>query len=259
MISFIEKGKGTPLIFLHGMGLNAKSWRYQLDAFADTYRVIALDLPGYGESPALKDISFANYARALHTFIQKQNLDKSILVGHSFGGMLTQEYMALYPDQIKAAVLYGTSPSFGNPEGEWQKAFIKARLKPLDEGKSMPELAEGMAKNMMGSGAREGLKLAINAISATSEATFRNSVWCLTSFNQRANLDNINVPALLIVGEEDRNAPASMMQKMASKITSSNYVCLPTLGHLAHLENPQVFNEALASFLKGVEERSLVT
>ena len=254
MISFIEQGQGQPIVFLHGMGLNAASWQYQLDAFGKDYRAIALDLPGYGDSPALAEVTFTHYAKVLDDFIRKHGLEKLILVGHSFGGMLVQEHLALYPNQIKAAVLYATSPAFGNPEGEWQQAFIRARLKPFEEGKSMPELAEKMMMNMAGSGGTgEGLELAKSAMAATRDETFKSSVWCLTTFDQRANLANIDMPTLLIVGEEDQNAPAPMMEKMASKIPSAEYVCLEKLGHLAHLENPTLFNDALASFLKGVE------
>ena len=255
MIHFTEQGQGIPLIFLHGMGLNAESWRYQLGAFSGDYRVIALDLPGYGHSAPLEEVSFAAYAQALQGFIRSHTLEQPILVGHSFGGMIVQEYLALYPRSVRAAVLFATSPAFGNPQGEWQQAFIKSRLKPFEEGKHMSDLADGIVENMIGSGAKgAGLGLARTALAATSDETFKASVWCLTTFDQRENLSKIDVPTLLLVGEEDKSAPPTVMEKMASKIQRSQYVCLPKLGHFAHLENPTLFNNELSAFLKGVKQ-----
>lgn len=258
-LSMLEKSQGQALIFLHGMGLNAETWRYQLNAFAPHYKTIALDLPGYGKSEALNDVSFTNYARALHTFVQEHNLLKPILVGHSFGAMIAQEYLALYPNELSAVVFYGTSPTFGKPEGKWQQAFIKAHLGPLEEGKSMLELADILIKRMSApqekpsAETQDALELARSAIATASADVFKSSVHCLTSFDQRENLAKINIPSLVIVGEEDKNAPAVMMQSMADAIQNAQFTCLAKLGHLAHLENPPLFNAALRSFLESLE------
>ena len=72
----------------------------------------------------------------------------------------------------------------------------------------------------------------------------------ITQFDRRANLPNIAVPTLLIAGGEDTNSPAPMMEKMAGKISGSKYVELPGTGHLAPVENPEVFNHHLTQFLK---------
>jgi 3-oxoadipate enol-lactonase len=82
--------------------------------------------------------------------------------------------------------------------------------------------------------------------------TYRAAVECIVTFEQRANLANINVPTLVLAGETDTNAPAPMMEKMAAKIPGARYVCLPELGHLANLEDPQAFDAALNDFLNSV-------
>ena len=153
-IGYLEKGQGPALVFLHGIGGNAATWRYQLDEFADAYRLIALDLPGYGHSEPLPAATFPGYAQWLYNVLAAHQVNKPVLVGHSFGGMIVQEYLALYPGQTRAVVLLGTSPAFGRQDGEWQQKFIKARLGPLDEGKTMAELAPGMVKGLVGSGAK---------------------------------------------------------------------------------------------------------
>jgi 3-oxoadipate enol-lactonase len=249
--SFVDKGKGRPIVLLHGMTSDAGTWRYQLEVFADRFRVIALDLPGFGACDSLQQMTFDALCRWLHEFLVEHQLKDPVLVGHSFGGMIVQAYLAAYPGQTAGVVLYGTSPAFGPKEGAWQQAFIRACLQPLDDGKTMIELAPDGVENMVGSGAgAQGIALATEGYSLVAEESFRAAVHCLADFDQRDNLGSIDVPCLVLVGEEDRNAPAKMMKKMADTIPGSQYVCLPRLGHLAHLENPLLFNETVNGFLQ---------
>ena len=249
-IGHLEKGTGQPIIFLHGIGGNAQTWHYQLDAFRNEYRTIALDLPGYGTSAPLSAMSFPALAKWLDDSLDRLEVEEPILVGNSFGGMIAQEYLATYPGRAKAVVLYGTSPAFGRKDGDWQQKFVRARLQPLDDGKTMVELAPKIASGLVGSGATaEGVALVQEGIAAVPEETFRAAVHCLVDFDQRENLSKIDIPCLVLVGEEDTNAPAPMMEKMASKIPGALYCCLPTLGHVAHAEDAIVFNRALAEFL----------
>ncbi len=251
----VERGADQPLVFLHGIGGNAETWRYQLDIFRERYRAIAFDLPGYGHAPPLAETNFPALAEWLHGSLRALEIEQPILVGHSFGGMIVQEYLATYPGQTKAVVLYGTSPAFGRKDGDWQQKFVRARLQPLDDGKKMVDLAPQIVAGLVGSGAKpEGIALAQAGVAATTEEAFRRSIHCLVDFDQRANLSRIDIPCLLLVGAEDTNAPAAMMEKMASKIHGASYRCLSGLGHLAHLEDAEIFNRALVEFLRGLQQ-----
>ncbi len=256
---FIEIGSGSPLLFLHGIGGNAETWQYQLPYFAKDYRVIAVDLPGYGRSDPLPKMTFPALAQWLHELLVTYNLEKTLLVGHSFGGMIVQEYLATYNSDATAIVLYGTSPAFGRKEGAWQQKFVRGRLQPLDDGQTMRDLAPSIAKGLVGSGAKPaGIVLAERGIAAVPDDTFRDSVLCLVDFDQRANLGQIKIPCLVLAGEEDRNAPSPMMKKMAGQIPAAEFVSLPQLGHMAHLESPALFNDTLQTFFKkhpGIADR----
>lgn len=249
-VGFIEKGSGPALILLHGMAADAEGWRLQLEAFSATHRVIALDLPGYGRSARLSQMKFTALARWLHDFLSERRLEQPILVGHSFGGMIVQEYVATFPGRARAMILYATSPAFGPKDGKWQRAFIRSRLQPLDDGKSMEEMAPDMIRGLVGSGARsEGIERAREAAAAVPEDTFRAAVHCLADFDRRDALGRIGVPCLVLAGSEDTNAPPEMMARMATRIPTAQFVSLPGLGHLAHLEDPESFNDALQRFL----------
>ena len=251
--NFISAGSGQPIIFLHGMGSTCVSWQPQLDEFGQDYHAISLDLPGYGESTSLPENTFSALAGWLHNAIQQNGWTEPILVGNSYGGMIAQEYLYRYPDVAKVAVLYGTSPAFGRKDGEWQQQFIQARLGPLDAGKTMADLAPTIVAGLVGSGASpEGVEAAEQDMMAVSEETFRTVVHTLITFDRRDNLPNITIPCLVLVGEEDRNAPPKVMQKMSTYIPSATFVQMPLLGHIAHIENPAVFNRVLRDFLETV-------
>jgi len=87
---------------------------------------------------------------------------------------------------------------------------------------------------------------------AVAAATYRAAVQCLVGFDERANLGKIEVPVLVLAGEHDRNAPATMMERMAAKIPGARYVCLAGVGHLPNLEAPQSFDGTILDFLRQV-------
>jgi len=240
-----------PLVFLHGIGGAARAWRGQLEFFRDRYRAIAWDMPGYGGSAALPTVSIAALADALQDFLQQVGATKSILVGHSIGGMIVQQLLAKNPRIAAAVVLAQTSPAFGKPDGDWQKSFLAARLGPLDRGETLVSLAPTLVKELVGDDPDvTGMELARDCMASVPEATYRATMLALMGFDLRNALKNIAVPTLVLSGSRDNNAPAPMMAKMATYIPSATYVELEGAGHLVNLERPETFNAALDGFLK---------
>jgi len=246
-----------PLVFLHGIGGAARAWRGQLDYFKDSYRTIAWDMPGYGESAPLAAVSIATLAGALEDFLHATDAIKPVIVGHSIGGMIVQQLLTADPLIAKAVVLAQTSPAFGKPEGEWQKQFIDARLGPLDRGATMVSLAPSLVKELTGDDPdTAGMELARDCMGAVPEATYRATMLALMGFDLRHALKEISVPALLLSGSRDKNAPAPMMAKMATYVPGAIYVELEGVGHLANLERPDEFNAVLWDFLMESHEIS---
>jgi 3-oxoadipate enol-lactonase len=240
-----------PLVFLHGIGGAARGWRGQLEFFADRYRAMAWDMPGYGGSVPLASVSIATLADALQEFLHGVGATKPVLVGHSIGGMIVQQWLVKNPDSAGAVVLAQTSPAFGSAGGDWQKSFIDARLGPLDRGATMVSLAPTLVGDLVGDDAdSDGVALARQCMAAVPEASYRASMLALLGFDQRKALGDIRVPALVLSGSRDKNAPAPMMAKMASYIPSASYVELEGVGHLVNLERPRAFNAALDRFMK---------
>lgn len=249
--NFHEAGSGVPLLFLHGLGSSGLTWANQLSHFAPTHHAIGLDLPGYGQTRPLARNSFPALADWLQEAIEENGWQQPILVGNSYGGMIVQEFMQRFPSAARAIILTGTSPAFGRKDGQWQQNYIQARLGPLDAGQTLVELAPEIAKGLVGPGASSaGIAEVISDLQAVPEATFRTAVVTLLEFDRRDNLPKLTLPTLLIAGEADLNAPPKVMEKMASFIPDARFELLSGLGHLAHLEDPERFNQVLANFLR---------
>jgi 3-oxoadipate enol-lactonase len=244
----------TPLVFLHGIGGAARAWHGQITAFGDRYRALAWDMPGYGGSAPLPNVSIATLADALQDFLQAIGGQRPVLVGHSIGGMIVQQWLIQHPRAAAAVVLAQTSPAFGRAEGDWQKQFIEARLGPLDRGETMKSLAPVLVRELVGDDPDAGgLGIARECMASVPEASYRAVILALLGFDQRKALGNIAIPTLVLSGSKDKNAPALMMAKMATHIPSATYVELEGAGHLVNLERPKAFNAALDQFLKTME------
>ncbi len=195
-------------------------------------------------------VSIATLADALRDFLQQAGATKPVLVGHSIGGMIVQQFLTQHPDDARAVVLAQTSSAFGNAAGDWQKNFIEARLGPLDRGETMRTLAPSLVKGLVGDDPDPaGMELARDCMASVPEATYRVTMLAMLGFDLRAALKNIAVPTLVLSGSKDKNAPAPTMAKMASYIPSAEYVDIEGAGHLVNMERPKTFNAALDRFL----------
>jgi pimeloyl-ACP methyl ester carboxylesterase len=249
--NFTVLGGGPTVVLLHGIGGGHLSFAPQVETLASSgYRAVAWDMPGYGHSAPIEPYTFKGLAESCVKLIEALKCDSVTLVGHSMGGMVAQEVIARRPGIVNKLVLCGTSPSFGKPDGEWQREFIAQRTAPLDAGQSMAQLAEVLVPQMIGPGSLpEGVKLATHCMSLVPQATYRRALEALVTFDRRANLPHIDVPTLLIAGEHDRNAPPAVMRKMADQIPRSTFIQMRGIGHLQNLEAPDDFDGLLLNFL----------
>jgi pimeloyl-ACP methyl ester carboxylesterase len=239
----------STLLFLHGVGGGRATWDRQLPYFtARGYRALAWDQPGYGGAAPVDPYDLEQVATALKRRIGDE---PAILVGHSMGGFVAQEAYARFPECVRALVLCFTSAAFGGTGGDFARQFIAARIAPLDDGKTMAEIAARLMPSMRGSRSNaQGLAHAEGVMAAVPPETYRKAVRLLTTFDRREQLPEIRVPTLLVAGGDDRVAPAEVMQRMARKIPGAEFVLLDGCGHLGPMDQPDPFNEALAQFLE---------
>ena len=258
----IELGTGDVAVFLlHGVGGRATAWDKTMPVLAGQgFRCIAWDAPGYGESAWVEPYTTRSLANALLELINSVGATRNVILGHSMGGLIAQEAVAMRATGIHGLILFSTSPAFGKPGGDWQKQFLTSRFAPLDAGLGLAGLAPALVKSMVApaqNGDVQGnerythaVMEAVKLMSSVPEATYRAALSAIVSFNRLDNLANIAVPTLCLAGEFDTNAPPAVMEKMASRIPNARYQCLPGVDHLGNLEAPDQFNAAVLAFLK---------
>lgn len=247
------RGQGeTLVVFLHGIGGGRGIWAGSVQGVATAgFKAAALDLPGYGDSLAAGPATLANMAQQVAAFIDAQAAPRTVLVGHSMGGMVAQEMLAQRLAAIDGLVLACTSAAFGKPGGDWQQAFVAERLQPLDAGLGMAGVAARLVPGMVSPKAQPGIAALAQAVMArVPEATYRTALQSIVAFDRREALAAIAVPTLLIAGEHDRTAPPAVMQRLAERIPGSRFTVLRDAGHIANVEQPRAFDQALIPFIE---------
>jgi pimeloyl-ACP methyl ester carboxylesterase len=239
----------STLLFLHGVGGGHAAWDRQIPYFtARGHRALAWDQPGYGGAPLVEPYDLDQVAAALKRQIGNEPV---VLVGHSMGGFVAQEAYARFPALIRGLSLCFTSASFGGSGSDFARQFVAARVAPLEQGKTMAEIAARLMPSMRGSRSDPaGLALAERIMASIPPETYRKAVHLLTTFDRRAELAAIRVPTLLIAGSDDQVAPAAVMERMAQRVPDAEYVLLEGCGHLGPMDQPDLFNETLAGFLE---------
>jgi 3-oxoadipate enol-lactonase len=238
------------MLFLHGMGGDRSNFRPQLAHFAKRYRAVAWDAPGFGRSYPWYELSFAAMADAAAVLLDQVETDTAIIVGHSMGGMVALELAARHSERLRALVLSGTSPAFGDPNGPWQQQFVRDSLAPVENGNRLSDHAEALIRDVIGANADPaGVQLAIDSMARTPHDTYRAVLNNLIRFDRRDILSRITVPTLVIAGAEDAKAPPTMLERMAAKIPDGRFISLPDAGHLANLERPDAYNATIDRFL----------
>lgn len=252
-ITYQEYGKSdVPIICLHGIGGDSDSFKPQLEALRQDFRIISVNLPGYGGSQRLPETSFKNLSTKICDFIQALEVPQAHLCGQSIGGMIALETAFLKPDFVKSLVLIATTPAFGGKDKTFQDEFITARLKPLDNGMSIKDLAKKFIPEIVGPEATDAIKeQAIVSMSKVPVETYRDIIRCLVTFNRRNDIINLDLPCCIISGNEDMNAPTKTMKKMADQIPNSQYHNISKAGHLINLEDSKNTNKILINFYQG--------
>src|SRR5439155_6369272 len=131
-ISYRETGAGQALVLLHGIGSSSAGWLRQLESLAG-YRLIAWDAPGYGESDFLAGATPrpADYAQALHEFLDRLLFKDVVLVGNSLGCLMAGAFAAAHPERVRSMLLLGPAGGYGDLAD--REAKLAERLRQLDE------------------------------------------------------------------------------------------------------------------------------
>ena len=237
-------GDATPLIFLHGVGSDKSVWQPQLDHFGQTRRSIAFDYPGYGESDLVDGATRDDFAASILAAASALGVTRAHVCGLSLGGVVAIAMHAAAPRRCASLII---ADSFAaHPDGRG----IHDRSIAASHTMTMRALAEGRADLLLGSTATPPLRAEIvETMSRIDPAAYRIGAEAVWLADQRDRAGAIDVPVLVLVGEEDKITPPALSEELHRLIPNSRMERIAAAGHLANAEQPLAFNSAIESFL----------
>lgn len=253
-VSYISKPSPSPavtVIFVHGFPFNKTTWNEQLKSLPDNVNGIAYDIRGFGDSTSgYPFLSIDLFAKDLLAFIDFLKPDQCVLCGISMGGYIALRAFELDSKKIDGLVLCDTNCVSDSNEGK-VKRFASIDL--IQSG-GKNDFTEGFIKNVFGentlSNKPEIVQFLREVINRTSDETICSTQLAMAArTDTSSSLSNINVPTLIIRGENDKLMSEDQTKQLKDGIMQSDMISISNSGHLPNLENPEDFNKALNTFL----------
>lgn len=246
-VFYVDEGQGIPLVLIHGFPLDHSMWNLQVEGLKSSYRIIALDLPGFGAStPHSGQMSIIGFADRLMEFLDALNLPQVTLCGLSMGGSIALQFALRHPERLSKLILCDCRAATDTPEAQRMRHELAERV--LREG---PEcVAQAMPARLFSPHTIESQPEIVQSVQNVIRANPRESI----AGGSRALADRedvfsrlsmIKVSTLLIVGVDDVISTVSEMRSMANQIPNSQLVEIEQAGHMAPLENAQAVNQAI--------------
>lgn len=254
-ISYYDRGRGGAVLLLHGIGSNGSGWSGQLAALSAHHRVIAWDAPGYGGSSPLPAPAPAadDYADALDDFLVALGITSCSLIGHSLGALMAASFAARYPGKLDRLVLASCALGYGSTTEADYPDTIRDRLTDIRE-LGPKGLAEKRSPRLLTGRAGPELRVRIEETMAeVTPAGYEAATHMLARSDIFIDTPGVRCPTLVLCGDEDVITPDKGSRLVAAGIEGARYVGLAGLGHACYVEGPEVFNDAVQSFLKGLD------
>lgn len=255
-VSYIEEGKGKPLVLVHGwIGSSAKGFKSIIPGLSKHYHIIAPNFPGYGNSEELKGEHMIDaYADFLKAFLDKKGLQKINLLGSSFGGSICLRFTDKYPKVVQKLILQGAP--FESSNFDLSKRFIAFLFKSKLIQKHLGNFTKKKIADFIKSGADfkdlngEQRELIINNLEETNIKVAAENINSLFSLSLSECSKKVTAPTLIIDGDKGEIITPKASEKLHELISNSKLVLISNAGHTVFLKNPEEFNKEVLEFLK---------
>ena len=259
-VNYCEMGQGErPIVFVHGLAGCWQNWLQNIPHFGRNHRVIALDLPGFGDSPMPPwEVTISNYGRLVDEFCSKLDLQECVLVGNSMGGFISAEVAIAQPQWVQKLALLSAA-GISSVHVRRRPAEALARLLAATAGLSF-ELRErglrrwrlryAMFRNIFESPHRLRPELLWEfAHGANGAQAFLPALGALLGYDSLDRLDRVRAPTLIVWGRDDRVIPSADALEFERHLSDSRLVIFDRCGHVPMAERPVRFNRLLEQFI----------
>jgi 3-oxoadipate enol-lactonase len=237
---------GPPILFLHGVGSDKSVWRPQLDHFRGRRTAIALDYPGYGESEPREGATRDDYALAAFAALDAMGREKAHICGLSLGGVVAIAMHALQPDRCLSLTLADTFAVHPDGRGIYDRSIAASA--------DMRAMAEARVEALLAEPADPAVRReVVETMARIDAAAFRVGAEAVWLADQRDRVRAIDVPTLILCGDQDKPTPPALSEELKVMIPGSRLEMIAGAGHLTNLEQPEIFNRLLDDFLRSIE------
>jgi 3-oxoadipate enol-lactonase len=254
-MNFSERGKGMPVLLIHGYPLSQRIWEPQLEGLSDHFKIITPDLRGHGGSQAVPGpYSMEIFADDLAALLDALEINQKVVVcGLSMGGYVAMAFYRKYAARMKALILTATRAADDTPQA---RAGRDATAEIARAGGIAP-VVEGMLPKMFAPGtllANQHLVDQVKSImmSISLEGVLGDLQGMKDRLDSRPMLNGMDIPTLVVHGVEDQIIPTQEAVDMHNSIPGAQLELIPESGHLVNLERPNEFNEVVQKFLSGL-------
>jgi len=255
----LGEGDGPPVVFVHGLAGNWQNWLENLPAAAQERRVLALDLPGFGQSedPAER-ISISGYGRTVDQLCEQLGLGEVVLVGNSMGGFVAAETAIQFPKRVERLVLVSAAGITSSdlrraPVMAWGRMAMMAGSRSAAERRMAllrPRLRHAVYSTIVRHPTRIPLDLLFEISQGAGRPGFRGALEAILDYDFRDRLSDISCPTLIVWGDQDMLVPVADADEYERTIPGARKVLLEDTGHVPMLERPRTFNRALLEFIR---------
>lgn len=235
----LDSGSGQAAVVLHGWGGRIESMAPVIECLSESFRVVAIDLPGFGESPVPAGMwGTADYAAFVRDVLGSLGIDRAHLVGHSFGAKTALYLAATYGSMVDKLVLVGSSGLRSAPS-------MAARIK-----RAASKSAKAIGKlGPPGRAVRDAAYRRLASEDYRDAGAMRPIFVKVVNEDLAGLLPSVRSSTLLVWGSEDDAVPLAHARKMESAIPDAGLVVFEGAGHFAYLDDPQRFCRVIRHFL----------
>lgn len=243
-INYQIKGEGRAIVLLHGWGGSSASLEKLQDFLAGAgFKVINLDLPGFGESDIpTKPLKLEDYVEYLAQTLTALKLEKPVLLGHSFGGKISMLYAKTYPNKISSLILVNASGI--KPNNELKKNTLYYPTKVFGSVFDLPLLKQ--IKPLI---RKLYYKLVVGEHDYVKSGPMQETMKNIIARDLDDELKDIKTPTLVIWGEKDKDTPLWQGQKLATEINDARLEVVADATHGLPLHRPDIVANLTTSFL----------
>lgn len=257
-LHYTDEGQGIPVIMVHGYGGSYRNWQKLNDSLKSQYRVIRLDLPGFGLSdlPGAKEekIDFLKLYSDYFTFmLDTLHIDSVYMIGNSMGGMMSWNATLQHPDKVKKLVLIGSAGYELEKIAQGVSKLMNIPGMGLVYAKGMPlSMSEGGARKVYADTSKINYKEVANNNKLWNREGNLEAAYRLMQSHQfpdSARIKDITVPTLILWGRNDRIVPVEHAYKFQRDIKGAQLLIIDTCGHVPMIERPTETTAAIRKFL----------